>query len=144
MGTNNNYGTRLAQSLTVLCFLAGITEEVGQPTNNVVVPRFSGATHERYDRTTTLFTPGQNQENPWHTTTTDLHHYEPSSFHHARIDWMRWWWRDRWRSKRHGGSWWGFHTTGRSHRVSRMERGSRLFRYCLFRSLRTSITKPIW
>lgn len=144
MATNNNYGTRLAHALTVLCFLPGVTEEVDQPTNNVIVSCFSGATHERSDRTTTLLTTGQNQENPWHTTTPDLHHYGPSSFSHALIDRMRWRWRDRWRPNRHGGSWWRIHTTGRSHRVSRMERGSRPFSYCLFRSLRTSIAKPIW
>src|SRR5678815_3120490 len=83
MTTNNNYGTRLAHALAVLCFLPGFTEEVDQPTNNVIVPRFSGATHGRSDRTTTLLTTGQNQEDPRHTTTPDLHHYGPSSFRHA-------------------------------------------------------------
>jgi len=93
---------------------------------------FSGAAHARFDQETIL-PADQSHKDRLYTATPDRHRCGPSSYDDAPSDWMR---RRRGRQRAIGG-------TGRSHRIARMESGSRPLSHCLFRSLRPAITRSI-
>ena len=92
---------------------------------------FSVAAHERFAQATILLTADQSHRDHLYTTTSDRHGYEPSAYHDAIADRMRRW---RWRQRTVSG-------TGWSHRVPRMESGSRLLNPFLFRILWPAITR---
>lgn len=92
--------------------------------------RFSVAAHERFDQATIL-PAGQSHRGHLYTTTSDRHGCKPSANDDAIADRMR---RRRDRQRTTTG-------IGRSHRVSRVESGSRLLSLWLFRPLRTAITR---
>ena len=93
---------------------------------------FSGAAHERFDQETILSGDGSHR-NRAHTATPNHNRCRPSSYDDAPSDRMR---RRRRRDQQRTIS-----GTGRRHRISRMEPGSRPFSHCLFRPLRSAITR---
>ena len=95
---------------------------------------FSGTAHERFDQATMHLTADQSHRDRLHTTTPDRNRCGPSSYDDAPSDRMRRRGRRRDRQRTISG-------TGRCHRVSRMEPGSRPLSLCLFRPLRPTITR---
>jgi hypothetical protein len=89
---------------------------------------FSGAAHERFDQATMLFTADQRHKDGSHAATPDRHRSGTSSYNDAISNRM-------WRRRR------GIDATDRSHRVSRMESGSRPFSLHLFGPLWPAITR---
>ena len=90
-----------------------------------------GAALDRFDQATIL-RAAQSRKDRLHTTTPDRHRCRPSPYDDTPSDRMRPRRTDRQRT---------ISCTGRSHRVSRMESGSRRLSHCLFCPLRPAITR---
>ena len=91
-----------------------------------------GAAHDRFDQETILLAADQSHRDRSHTAMPDRNRCRPSSYDDAPSDRMRRRRTDRQRT---------ISGTGRSHRVSRMEPGSRPLSLRLFRPLRPAITR---